>query len=876
MILEEYFNYRNELLDQSKDDEGFIQENLILSQVLPSMLDAKLIDSEDFTNSYFKSTADKLKINAYSINESGERLQLFLIDENSIDLTASQDDLLISTRSSYESQFKRCTNFHNKAIKGHLNDEIQDSSPVRPLVSSVSSSQGAQQFDVVEIFLITLTSTVSKQGATTQPKRIEFDDEEIVVTYSKNRERHKKELLIKKRIIDLNFLYTVLISQGSREALTVNFEKTFGESLYAIKAADEDYFESYLCVLPASILSRLYKEFSTRLLEKNVRSFLQFRGVNKGIRETIRKEPEKFVAYNNGLTITATNGDISFESGQYKIKSLTDFQIVNGGQTTATIYFTQKDGFDISKVKVMAKINVAKEATDEELEELISNISTYSNAQSRVSKVDLRSRNPQLVRIKSLSESVMTPSGKKWFFERAKGEFNTKLRIAGSNKRRLAKEYPTQRRFSKELMAKYYSAWGNQPHLVKKGGEKIFRYFIEKLTGEGEFKKPININRDFYEELVAKIILFRKLEKIYGSGKNSMGQLRSAVVPYTLSVLFMITDADKKEPSFDLLKIWLNEELESDLEAYLTQLLKLVNELIKKYSESDDYGEYSKKEELWKRISLSKEIKEFTSTGDTVKIIDKYGISKVELKKRKGANDETEEVSFKNLSDNVLIHSNGIYYYKSIQSNYELLKGADERSISNLVHAIINKKDIEEDLVSFESSLTNKLRIEVPDFFDNIEREESLLHKTLDYIITHYNKCINEKNDVLLEFKKIEAIAKAKQIKYASVFDQIGKNLIKGIPPTIKQLYYASNILKDKIIKELKPISTKADISKFRIDELVMRKMFEWDSTAKILSSKERAYVADFAWGLKKLNSFHEKNVKRHLETLLKNGFKIY
>lgn len=875
MILEEYFNYRNELLDQSKDDEGFIQENLILSQVLPSMLDAKLIDSEDFTNSYFKSTADKLKVNAYSINESGERLQLFLIDENSIDLAASQDDLLISTRASYESQLKRCTNFHNKAIKGHLNDEIQDSSPVRPLVSSISSSQGAQQFDVVEIFLITLTSTVSKQGASIQPKRIEFDDEEIVVTYSKNRERQSKDLIVKRRIIDLNFLYNVLISQGSREALTVNFEKTFGNPLYAIKAADEDYFESYLCVLPASVLSRLYKEFSTRLLEKNVRSFLQFRGVNKGIRETIRKEPEKFVAYNNGLTITATDGDIAFESGQYKIKSLTDFQIVNGGQTTATIYFTQKDGFDISKVKVMAKINVAKEATDEELEELISNISTYSNAQSRVSKVDLRSRNPQLVRIKSLSESVMTPSGKKWFFERAKGEFNTKLRIAGSNKRRLAKEYPTQRRFSKELMAKYYSAWGNQPHLVKKGGEKIFRYFIEKLTGEGEFKKPINVNRDFYEELIAKIILFRRLEKIYGAGKNSMGQLRSAVVPYTLSILFMITDADKKEPSFDLLKIWLNEELETDLEAYLTQLLRLVNELIKKYSESDDYGEYSKKEELWKRISSSKEIKEFTSTDDTKKIIDKYGISKAELKKRKGANDKTKEVNFKNLSDNVLIHSNGINYYKSIQSNSELLSGADERSLSNLVHAIINKKDIEDDLVSFESGLTNKFRVEVPDFFDNIEREESLLYNTLGYVISHYNKCINEKNDILLEFQKIEAIAKAKQIKYASVFDQIGKNLIKGIPPTIKQLYYASNILKDKSAKELKPASIQTDISKVRIDELVMRKMFEWDSTAKILSSKERSYIADFAWGLKKLNGFHKKNIKRHLETLLKNGFNI-
>ena len=629
MILEEYFNYRNELLDQSKDDEGFIQENLILSQVLPSMLDAKLIDSEDFTNSYFKSTADKLKINAYSINESGERLQLFLIDENSINLSATAQDLMVSTKATYESQFKRCTSFHNKAIKGHLNDEIQDSSPVRPLVSSISSSEGAQQFDVVEIFLISLTSTVSLRGTTPQPNRIEFEDEEIIVTYQKNRERQKKNLLIKKRIIDLNFLYNVLISQGSREALLVNFEKIFGEPLSAIKAADEDYFESYLCVLPAEIISRLYKDFSTRLLEKNVRSFLQFRGVNKGIRETIRKEPEKFIAYNNGLTITATNGDISFESGQYKIKSLTDFQIVNGGQTTATIYFTQKDGFDISKVKVMAKINVAKEATDEELEELISNISTYSNAQSRVSKVDLRSRNPQLVRIKSLSESIMTPSGKKWFFERAKGEFNTKLRIAGSNKNRLAKEYPTERRFSKELMAKYYSAWGNQPHLVKKGGEKIFRYFIEKLTGEGEFKKPINVNRDFYEELIANIIMFRRLEKIYGAGKYSMGQIRSAVVPYTLSILYMITDGDKKAPSFDLLKIWLNEGLENDLEAYLTQLLSLVNELIKKYSESDDYGEYSKKEELWKRISSSNEIKEFVSTVDTKTIIDKYGIVKL-------------------------------------------------------------------------------------------------------------------------------------------------------------------------------------------------------------------------------------------------------
>lgn len=876
MEIEEYFNYRNELLDQSKDDEGFMQENLILSQVLPLMLDAKLIDSEDFTNSYFKSTPDKLKVNAYCVNESGERLQLFLIDENSIDLSASNDDLMISTKPAYESQFKRATNFLNKAVKGHLNDEIQDSSPVRPLVSKISSSEGAQQFDVVEIFLITLTSTVSLRGATPQPSKIEFEDEEMITSFLKNRERFEKDLLIKKRVIDLNFLHLVNVSQGNREALIVDFKKMFDFELPAIKAANEKHFSSYLCVLPANIIAGLYKEFSSRLLEKNVRSFLQLRNsTNSGMRKTIKGEPERFIAYNNGLTITATDADILEENGVVKIKSLTDFQIVNGGQTTATIYFTKKDGFSVDNVNVMAKINVVKEASDEELEQLISNISDYSNAQSKVSKVDLKSRNPQLVRIKSLSESVLSPKGIKWFFERSRGEYSTKLRLLGSNKARLQKDFPPSRRFSKEQLAKYYCSWGNKPFAVKKGGEKIFRIFIEDLSGVGDNKKSITINRDFYEELISKIILFRSLEKLYGAGKNSMGQLRSAVVPYTISILYSIMDGDKKEKSFDLLKIWLNESLENDLETYLTELLRLVNELIKKYSGSDDYGEYSKKEELWKRISTCSEIKELVNTNDTKIIVEKYGISKTELKKRKELNDNSEEVDFKNISDNVLIHSNGINYYKTIQSYSNLINSADERKLSSLIHAIIQNSDIDDKLVAFESYITNKLRMEFPSFFDSIEIEENLLYKTLDYVITNYNNCVNEKKNIISEFKKIESFANAKKVKYASVFDQLGKNLENGIPPTIKQLYYASNILGENSSFSSQATNLEFDIDKIRLDELIMRKMFEWDSIAKILSFKERAYIADFAWGIKKLSSFHEKNIRRHLETLINNGFKI-
>lgn len=872
MEITEFLNYRDELLDQARDEDGFIQESLLISEILPYLVDAKLIDSEDFNNCYFKSTTEKLKVNGYLVNESGERLQIFILDESTIDLTATSSDLQVSLKSAYETQFKRASKFLEKALKRHLDSEVQDSSPARALISQISSNEGREQFDVIEIFLISTTATISLMGNKPQPKRIDFDSEDINITFTRNREKVVKNLLIKKRLIDLNFLYDVLISQGNREPLSIDFTNLFGAPIEAIKAADEDHFESFLCVLPASVLSKLYKEYSTRLLEKNVRSFLQFRGVNKGIRDTIRKEPEKFIAYNNGLTITASKGDVTCNQGKVLLNSLKDFQIVNGGQTTATIYFTQKDGFDISKVNVMAKINIAKEATDEELEELISNISTYSNAQSRVSKVDLRSRNPQLVKLKSLSESVVTPSGQKWFFERAKGEFNTKMRIAGSNKNRLKKEYPNERRFSKEQLAKYYSAWEEHPYMVKKGGEKIFRFFIEELCGEGKSKRPINIDRTFYEELIAKVILFRNLEKIYGQGKNSMGQIRSAVIPYSLSVLYKYTDGSKSGRKFNLSKIWQQEGLENDLEGFIKTLLELMNDLIKKYSLSDDLGEYSKKPELWASIIKSPEIENFMTTKSSVTILNRYTVSSKDLKDKVSKTNVGQEVNFEPLHDNILIHTNGVLFYKKIMSSLNgEVSPAEERLVSSLLHSIINKKDLDQEHLEKEKAFLNKVRINNPELFDRLEIEHDfLLYDTLNFVIREYNKAIETGENVISRFNKLSTLFAAKGKQYSSSFSEIGKNLKDGKPPLIKEIYYASNSLSSSkaVNKNLEKLPS------LSFSESELRKMVEWDSKLKILTENERSYLADFAYGLKKLNSFHKKNIERHLMTLLKSGYK--
>lgn len=795
MEIQEYLKYRNDLLDESKDEDDFINESSFINNVIPSMLDAKLIDSEDFTETYFSTEIDNsaVKINGYLINDSHERLQLFILNDESISLTNNK--LEISVKEYYDNIFKKATNFANKAIKGHLND-IHDVGAINALINQMSSSLGAEQFDVIEIFLITATATVETRGQIHQPKRLDFKDETIKIKYSKNRESIQKEILIIKRLVDLNFLYGVMISQGNREQLIINFEEQFNYRIEAIKAADEINFESYLCVLPAEILAQLYKRYSSRLLEKNVRSFLQFRGVNLGMRKTLTRDPEKFIAFNNGLTITANEKELEIINNKTYIKSLSDFQIVNGGQTTASIYFSQKDGIDVSKVKVMAKINVAKNVSEIELDDLISNISEFSNSQSKVSTVDLRSRSPQLNKIKALSESILTPTGKKWFFEKSKGEFNTKLRIAGSSgKNRIEKEYPKEFRFTKEQLGKYYSSWGDEPYKVKKGGEAIFRKFLEDISSE-ENSKKVSIDRNFYELLISKIILFKSLENIHGTRNNAIGQLRSAVVPYTISVLYAQTESNKKNSqTFDLSKLWTKEGLDDDLVVYFKLLMILINDLIKKYAKSDDLGEYSKKKELWDEISTSQEIVEFLNSDNSLQIFEKYSISKKELEKKLKPNLKNKEVDFKFLKDNISIHSKTTEFYKGINSLlWDNLTDNEKNKLSNISALIQQKENLTSDLVAFEENLIQKTRIYQPEIFDKLNYETNkLLEETFNYVVKKYNSTIENSENIVSVFEKLGSIAKLKGVTYDSVFSEIGKTLNDGFSPTTKQIYYASN-----------------------------------------------------------------------------------
>jgi hypothetical protein len=786
MNISDLLKFRTNLLTNACDENEFISTDLVLEYVLPSLVETKLIDSQEIN---FVPQSSSYSISGFSENESGERLQIFLVDSASISMAANDSNVIHTKKDYHNSLFKSGLDFVKKSIKRHLNDEIQDSDPIAILYHKLGSSSYIDQIDVIELILISTSISVENRGKNQTPKRFYFDDENISVSFTKNREGFSKEILIQLKIVDIGYLYQVSISQGNSDPLTVSFHDTFGYNIEVLRAAEEENFESYLCVLPAQGLAKLYKKESSRLLEKNVRSFLNFKvEANKEMRNTIRKEPEKFIAYNNGITITGSSGEILQIGEKLFLTSITDFQIVNGGQTTAGIYFSDKDGIDISRICLMAKINIAKNVSEQQLNELISNISRFSNTQTKVSKVDLKTSNSELKMIKTLSKSVLAPNNNKWFFDLSKGEFETLVKFAG-NKIKLEKEYPKERRFTKEQLGKFYTAWGLNPYLVKLGGDKVFRYFIEDISGDGDKKKPKTIDRDFYEQLISRIILFIELEKLHGFGKNSIGQLRSAVVPYTMSAIYLKMNADKNMNDFNMNLLWRNQKLDDFLRSYFSDLLKLMNILIKKYSQSDDFGSYSKKEQLWKDISVSKELTNFFKLDNSIKFFEKYGIPKSTSKSKSIL--KNNPIDFDILSKTVNIASNGISYYNELLNRIiPELSVNEENKISSIINHIKLRRDIGENGVLVIDSFINKISKNWPNLLEEIfpSVDETLL-SSFEGIIRQYNNALNNNISIQSEFERSYLLASKKNLRNAIVFKSIGSKLNNGDMISLAEVY---------------------------------------------------------------------------------------
>lgn len=327
----------------------------------------------------------------------------------------------------------------------------------------------------------------------------------------------------------------------------------------------------------------------------NVRSFLQFTvGTNKGIRQTIMREPHMFLAYNNGIAATADAVELTADGRG--IRTLTGLQIVNGGQTTASIFYTQrKDRADVSQIFVQMKLSVIKAQDD--VGTIVNNISRYANTQNKVSESDLSANSPFHIELEKLSRTIWTPgqTGVHWFYERARAQYKNALarEFTAAGKKKFELQNPRKNLFVKEDLAKYINVWNELPWRVVQGNQKNYKVFIDNLKAKEQ--KP---NSLFFEDAIAKAILFRTAEELYGRQPKAIGDLRYVTVPYTLAWLSRTLVG-----RLDLLKIWKQQHVSDAMRTMLFNLMVAVEDAIKKSAPVALYGEWAKKEECWKRIS---------------------------------------------------------------------------------------------------------------------------------------------------------------------------------------------------------------------------------------------------------------------------------
>lgn len=411
-------------------------------------------------------------------------------------------------------------------------------------------------------------------------------------------------------------LFELYQSGREREPIIIRTEKYGIDGIPCIKAemVDNVDYDAYLAIVPGEFLHKIYYEHGPHLLEGNIRAFLSNRGkINKGIRNTIRTEPTKFFTYNNGIACTASK--IVLSPDGHKIVEIEDLQIINGGQTTASLTSAVlKDKLSLDNIFVPMKLTVVK---NDDYDTMIQNISKYANSQNTVTDADFFSNHPFHRTMASLSVHTPAPAkdgslhGTYWYYERSRGKYEQeqfKL-YKKSDIENFRKKYPKNQVVKKEELAKYYTAAELlRPDRVSAGSQKVMKFFAEIIDKKYQTQSEY-FNTEFFRRCISYTILYRETDRIVNkSDWYNVGGYKLNIVPYTIS---KIISAIPEGFSLDYDRIWKKQELYPSLAREINRVAQITNEFIQK-----SYGvivtEYCKKEETWKRymevpLSFSKE-----------------------------------------------------------------------------------------------------------------------------------------------------------------------------------------------------------------------------------------------------------------------------
>jgi hypothetical protein len=416
------------------------------------------------------------------------------------------------------------------------------------------------------------------------------------------------DIPVTSNVWDLGRIQRFVAAGQTREDLVIDFASDFDEPIPVLKASyDGASLESYIAVIPGGQLAAIYDKWGARLLEANVRSFLQARNkVNRGIRDTIKEDPAMFFSYNNGLTATAESVEVVNTGEGLFLMSAANFQIVNGGQTTASIHAARKAAQDnLKDVFVQMKLTVVPQ---EKAEVMVPNISQFANSQNKVNAADFFANHPFHVRIEEFSRRILAPVGDtnyrehKWFYERARGQFaDERGRRTASERKSFDAMFPKDQFFTKTDLAKFENSYRCEPHIVSLGAQKNFGELAKTIGGEWG-KAGEQFDETWFQRLIAKAIVFRNLERIVPAQAWYTGGYRANIVTYAFAKV--VHDAAKREQVIELDAIWRMQRVHVDLERAFLAAAEAANNVITAPPPGiRNMSEWAKKQACWAELA---------------------------------------------------------------------------------------------------------------------------------------------------------------------------------------------------------------------------------------------------------------------------------
>lgn len=571
--VEEFFHdFRQETLAGAEANSTYQLESF-MEAVSGELIETGFVEGYD--QCHFRAPRG-MRMDGYWFNDEGV-LDLFVADFD------CRRELETLTRTDVDAAFKRVVNFFEACLAGSLEPDV--TTPEYGLVRQIADRRSSlRQIN----FFLTSERVLSD--------RIQaFPDNEVAGLHATY------------HIWDMARFQRQRSSRGHKEALDINFVEMFGAGINCLPAnLGSDSYQSFLIVMPAQVLSALYDRYSGRLLEQNVRTFLQARAqVNKGIRATIINEPDMFFAYNNGIAATAQEVETKMTPTGLQIVRVTDLQIVNGGQTTASLFHTQRrDKADLSGIFVQMKLSVID---SEQSETVVPKISEYANTQNRVNAADFFSNHPFHVRMSDFSRRIWAPAAAgaqretKWFYERTRGQYiDAQSKLTVGEQRRFKAEYPKPQVFIKTDLAKFENVFDDHPKWVNLGGQKNFARYASRIGKEWD-KGADTFNEFYFKRAIARAILFRATEKLVSAQPWYNGGYRANIVAYTLAILGEVTK--RRKVSIDYQRIWNGQSIDETLTNALAVIAGEVNENITHPPQGiSNISEWAKKEGCWTKL----------------------------------------------------------------------------------------------------------------------------------------------------------------------------------------------------------------------------------------------------------------------------------